>query len=165
MLKMLKEQQKKIELYLNGIHEKNILNLVEILKANNIITKDDLNQCILHYRKKCSNEIKSSFWNNLASILISLASFMIVGYDDNAKTIDYDKLAVVFGSAMGIIATFFIISYCLRVFISTILIPKDKYDELEENLTYIYINFNKYFSGHNIKKRKGFIQCIFDSFR
>lgn len=153
---------KKLKIYVNNVENKNILNLVKILKENNITTPDKLKQCILHYQKKCSNGIKNSFWNNLTSLIIALASFMVVGYDEKTGAIDYNKLELALESAIGIIIIMYIMLYCLKAFIDGVLVPKDRlYDELEENLTYIYMNFNEYFE--NIVITEKFSKKIFNN--
>jgi heme exporter protein D len=153
--KNVKGIRKKIKLYVEYIDDKNISNLVEILKENNITTMDGLDKCILHYQKKCSNKLKNSFCGNLTSLIIALASFMVVGYDEKTKTIDYDKLTLALQSAIGIIILAYALLYILKEIIDGFLGPKDKlYDELEDNLTYIYINFDKYFKGNICNRKK-----------
>lgn len=160
--KNVKGVKKRLKLYIDTIDNINIMNLVDILKSNNITTKDKLNQCILHYRKKCSNEIKNSFWGNVITLIITLASFMVVGYDEELRVIDYEKLSVALSSAIGIIIFMYIIIYDLKCFIDGILVPKDKlYDELEDNLTYVYMNFDKYFK--NIDKKESVFKRYFDN--
>lgn len=136
----------KLKKYIDGIDNENILNLIKILESNNITTKDELNQYILHYRSKIPNKIKDSFIGFLVTLIIALASLVIVGYDEETKLINFDKIGVAIESSIGIIIIVGIITYIFKMFIDGFLLPKDKlYDELEENLTYIYINFDKYF--------------------
>ena len=116
------------------------------MKNNNVTTKDELNQYILHYRGKVPNKIKNNFIGNLATLLIALASLIIVGYNEETKLINFDKISTAIGISIGIIIIVGIITCIFKMFIDGFLMPKDKlYDELEENLTYIYINFDKYF--------------------
>lgn len=137
---------KKLEKYVSSIDEKNILNLINILKNNNVTTKDELNQYILHYRGKAPNKIKNNFIGNLVTLLIALASLIIVGYNEETKLINFDKISTAIGISIGIIIIVGIITCIFKMFIDGFLMPKDKlYDELEENLTYIYINFDNYF--------------------
>ena len=120
--------------------------MVDILKSNNITKKDEINLCISHYRKKVPNRIKTGFIGNLTTLIIAVASFIIVGYNEDTKKLDFYKIEYAFSSSLGIVVVIGVAVLVLKMFKNGFFMPKDQlYEELEEKLTYIYINFGKYF--------------------
>ena len=85
----------KTVLYFSSLNKEFTNNLANILKEKNINKKSDIQLLINYYNKKSSITIQSSIWEKISAFAITIASFVVIGYNDNTKQIDYDKLAVV----------------------------------------------------------------------
>ena len=68
-----------------------------------------------------------------------------IAYDNETKTIDYQKISIILGSTIGYIIYLLIPIICFKLIINSLLLPKKKIQsQLSEDISYIYLNFNKY---------------------
>lgn len=135
----------KIEIYKTCKEQTRMENLLLLLKEHNFITKNNLKIAIDYYNRKRPITVESSILGWIVSASLTLASFVEIAYDKDTGTIDNDKIAVVFGSTLGIIITIIVSILVIKWMIDTVKSPKTKlYSSIEEDLTHIYLNFDKY---------------------
>ncbi len=136
---------KKLKEYVNLVEMNHLNSLIILLKKYNFKTKNDLKLAIEYYNSKRKIKIESSFISWITSVLISLASIITIAYDTTAQKIDYTKISVIFGNSIGFIIVALIPILILKYIINRITFSKEKlHSELSEDLSYIYINFDKY---------------------
>lgn len=146
-----KKFKEKLEIYFDSLNKQLINDIIAILNKENINAKNDILLVINYYNKKRPLIVKTSIWERIASIVITVASFVVVFVDDKNKTIDYDKLLIVLGSIFGIVAVVLIMYLFLKFFTSVRKSNESFYSELEEHLTHIYINYKDY--EYRLKKK------------
>ena len=129
--------------YLNKGDEEQIEGLVQILKQQNIINKNDLLLLIDHYNKNKPISMKTTIWNGITSIAITTASFMVIFVNDKNE-IDYSKLSALMIPLAIMILTIIGIYVIIKAFFFLKGTKESFYSRLEEQLTYIYINYNHY---------------------
>ena len=135
----------KLKKYANYNHQKSIDDLVESLANYNYKSKDDLKIAIDYFNCKCPVKIESSFIGWIVSAALTLSSFAELAYDANSKTIDYDKMFVILGSAIGFIICFLIISLFIKLIINSVILSKTKIQsQISADLSFIYLNFDEY---------------------
>ena len=136
---------KKLKEYVNLVERNHFNSLIILLKKYNFKTKNDLKLAIEYYNSKRKIKIESSFISWITSVLISLASIIIIAYDTATQKIDYTKISVIFGNSIGFIIVALIPILILKYIIDRITFSKEKlHSELSEDLSYIYINFDRY---------------------
>jgi len=135
----------RISLYFIENNNSNLNNLISILPKYNFRTKNDIKLAIDYYNGKHPLKIESSFLAWFISAILSLSSFIEIAYDKETNTLDYNKVSLLLSTATGYIITLTIPILVLKLLINSIFLSKSKiYSELSENLSYIYLNFNKY---------------------
>ena len=87
---------------------------------------------------------KKGVWEFFISIIVTLISIVVVFVDEETKTINYDKMAVVLGSVIGIIMVVIFIYFLVKEVITTQKSKESIYCELVDKLSVIYINYDKY---------------------
>lgn len=110
-------------------------NLIIILKENNVNSKDKIKVLLDYYIKKEPSNAKP----NLASVFVTIASIVVIAYNDVTGVIDLNKLYNIFSST--IVITLVLIS--IGFIIKSIFFPKESSSLLEE-LTYVYMNYEEY---------------------
>lgn len=131
--------------YVNLVEKNHINSLIILLKKYNFKTKNDLKLAIDYYNSKRKIKIESGFLGWITSVLISLASLITIAYDTATQKIDYTKISVIFGNSIGFIIVALIPILIFKYIIDIITSSKEKlHSELSEDLSYIYINFDKY---------------------
>lgn len=140
--------------YIKKEKEVAIDNLVEILNNENINTKREILLFIDYYNKKLPINIKKSIWESIASLAVTIVSIVVIFVDEENKTIDYDKIAIVMESFFGVILVVIFMYLVLKLFISVKKSKETFYSELVDKLTIIYINYDKYKS--KLKKKQKF---------
>jgi len=135
--------RKKIRLYLFTYHENSdIPYYVAVLKKYNVKTRKDIELLIMHYRRLQPQKVSSSFSAGGVALTISLAAFLLAGYDRSNDAF-FSSMFVMILISIG----FIIIGYASIFFIKTLFNVKDDlYRDLEEKLTIIYLNYSKLFS-------------------
>ena len=135
----------KIKEYANQIEAMRITQLTEILRKYNFKTKGDLKLAIEYYCNKQPKKIESSFLGWVASLSLTIASFIAISYNEIEKKIDYEKLKAIMGSTVGFIIIIVFSVWIIKQFINLIIFPKyELYTNLSEDLTYIYLNFKNF---------------------
>lgn len=143
------------DLYRSKAEEKRIGKFLMILRAYNINTKVKIKMLMDYYNSKKAIRIEYSFLGWVVSISLTLASFIEIAYDKEAKIIDYDKLAVIFGSTLGFIIIFIIFYLIFKKFVNELRLSKEKLNSyLLDDLTEIYINFDEYDYQLNKKEKQ-----------
>ena len=120
--KVPKELKGKLILYVNDKHQEDISNLVKVLLKYNYKTKGDLKIAIDYFNNRRPIKVESSIFGWIISLTLTLSSFAELAYNDVTKTIDYDKLSAIVGSALGSIAPFLIIAAAIK-FVMRALFP------------------------------------------
>lgn len=135
----------KISLYVNYNEEMHINSLINILSKYNYRTKNDLKLAIDYYNSKQPIEVESSFLAWIVSTALTISSFIEIAYDSETKTLDYQKISIILGSTIGYMICIFIPVFFLKIIINSVILPKKKIQsQLSGDLSYIYLNFNKY---------------------
>ena len=142
--KVPKELKGKLILYVNDKHQEDISNLVKVLLKYNYKTKGDLKIAIDYFNNRRPIKVESSIFGWIISLTLTLSSFAELAYNDVTKTIDYDKLSAIVGSALGSIAPFLIIAAAIKFVMRALLTNKDLRSQLNDDLMTIYLNFDKY---------------------
>lgn len=135
----------KFNVYIKETENQNINNLVLLLKQYNFKTKNDLKMAIDYYNSEKPIKVESDYLGWIVSIVLTLSSFIEIAYNPDTQTIDMTKISVILGSTIGIIIGFLIPIIIFKLFINSVIIPKKRLQShLSEDLTYIYLNFDKY---------------------
>lgn len=135
----------KFKVYLKEIENQDIDNLISLLKRYNFKTKNDLKMAIDYYNSEKPIKVESNYLGWIVSIALTLSSFIEIAYNTETQAIDITKISVILGSTAGIIIGFLIPIIIIKLIINGVVIPKKKLQSnLSENLTYIYLNFDKY---------------------
>lgn len=135
----------KIDVYKKYKEQTRMDKLLLLLKKYNFTTKNNLKIVIDYYNRKRPIVVESSILGWIVSISLTLASFVEIAYDKETGTIDSDKVAVIFGSTLGIITTLVFSIIVIKWAIDKIRSSKTKlYSSIEEDLTHIYLNFDNY---------------------
>lgn len=135
----------KFKVYLKEIEDQNINNLILLLKQYNFKTKNDLKMAIDYYNSEKPIKVESDYLGWIVSIALTLSSFIEIAYNPETQTIDMTKISVILGSTIGIIIGFLIPIIIFKLFINSVIIPQKRLQSnLSEDLTYIYLNFDKY---------------------
>ena len=140
-----KKFSEKLELYRNFKREERKTKLLSILRKYKFNTKDNLKIAIDYYSRKKPIPIESSILAWIVSTAITLASLVEIAYDKEKEIIDYTKISVIFSSTLGMVIGILIPILFIKFIFNRLRIPKTKlYSNIEEDLTIIYLNFNKY---------------------
>lgn len=134
-----------IILYADECRKQQLNNLIASLKIYNFRTKNDLKLAIDYFNSQKPIKVASSIPGWIVSTSLTLASFVEIAYDKDTKSIDYTKISAILTPTLGIIL------FCIIIFLFIKLTFKFSYfsqesiqSSLADDLTYIYINFNKY---------------------
>ncbi len=134
-----------INLYIKYNENEHINNLITILSKYNYRTKNDLKLAIDYYNGKQPIKVESSFLAWIVSTALTISSFIEIAYDSETKTLDYQKISIILGSTIGYMICIFIPILFFKLLINSIILSKKKIQsQLSEDLSYIYLNFNKY---------------------
>ncbi len=143
---------KRFKIYMDCLCENRIDNVLSILSNYNFRTKNDLKLGIDYYNKEQPTKIESSFLGWVVSLALTLASFIEIAYDDSTQTLNFNKLTTILDSVSIYVALIVIPIIVLKFLMNTIFIPKKEiYSQLSDDMSYIYINFNKY--KHKLSKK------------
>lgn len=131
--------------YIKEIESQNVNNLILLLKQYNFRTKNDLKLAIDYYNSEKPLKVESDYLGWIVSIALTLSSFIEIAYNNETQTIDMTKISIILGSTAGIIIGFIIPIIIIKLVINRIIIPKKRIQSnLSEDLSYIYLNFDKY---------------------
>lgn len=135
----------KLNAYIKEAEKENINNLVLLLKQYNFRTKIDLKLAIDYYNSEKPLKVESDYLGWIVSIALTLSSFIEIAYNTETQTVNMTKISVILGSTAGIIIGFIIPIIIIKLVINGIIIPKKRLQSnLSEDLSYIYLNFDKY---------------------
>lgn len=134
-----------VKSFINNIENEKNQNFLLLLKENKFNSKTNLKVVIDYYNRKKPILLETSFFGWIITFSLTLASFVEIAYDDKKGLIDYEKLNVIFSSTVFIIILFIISMFFIKFLFSNFKISKNKiYSNIEENLTKVYLNFDKY---------------------
>lgn len=135
----------KLNAYSNEIKKQNFNRIILLLKQYNFKTKNDLKLAIDYFNSEKSIKVESDYLGLVISISLTLSSFIEIAYNTETQTIDTTKISVILGSTIGILIEFLITIIILNLVINVLFISKKTIrSNLSDDLSYIYLNFNKY---------------------
>lgn len=136
---------KKLKIYSNEVKKQNFNNIILLLKQYNFKTKNDLKLAIDYYNSEKPIKVESDYLGWIVSISLTLSSLIEIAYNSETQTIDTTKISVILGSTLGIIIGFLIPIIIFKIIINKLFISKKTIrSNLSDDLSYIYLNFNKY---------------------
>ncbi len=135
----------KLKIYSNEVKKQNFNKIIQLLKQYNFKTKNDLKLAIDYFNSEKPIKIESDYLGWIVSISLTLSSFIEIAYNNETQTIDTTKISVILGSTLGIMIGFLISIITLKLIINNLFISKKTIrSNLSDDLSYIYLNFNKY---------------------
>ena len=140
----------KIKNYLLKISLEKTDYLVMLLKSYNITNKEDIKLFIEYYSNKHPITIKTSVWDFITSISITIASLVIVFVNVGTGKINIEALKVGLINlaviVLIIVTVISLITFLLNFVINTFKEPEiNLYTDITDELTYIYLRYDKYF--------------------
>lgn len=135
----------KLKIYSSEVEKQNINNIILLLKQYNFKTKNDLKLAIDYYNSEKPIKVESNYLGWIVSISLTLSSFIEIAYNTETQAIDTTKISVILGSALGIIIGFLIPIIIFKIIINKSFTSKKTIrSNLSDDLSYIYLNFDKY---------------------
>lgn len=135
----------KLKIYSSEVEKQNFNNIILLLKQYNFKTKNDLKLAIDYYNSEKPIKVESDYLGWIVSISLTLSSFIEIAYNTETKVIDTTKISVILGSALGIIIGFLIPIIIFKIIINKSFTSKKTVrSNLSDDLSYIYLNFDKY---------------------
>lgn len=135
----------KLKIYSSEVEKQNINNIILLLKQYNLKTKNDLKLAIDYYNSEKPIKVESDYLGWIVSISLTLSSFIEIAYNTETQAIDTTKISVILGSALGIIIGFLIPIIIFKIIINKSFTSKKTIrSNLSDDLSYIYLNFDKY---------------------
>ena len=135
----------KLKIYSSEVEKQNINNIILLLKQYNFKTKNDLKLAIDYYNSEKPIKVESDYLGWIVSISLTLSSFIEIAYNTETQAIDTTKISVILGSALGIIIGFLIPIIIFKIIINKSFSSKKTIrSNLSDDLSYIYLNFDKY---------------------
>lgn len=135
----------KLKIYSNEVEKQNFNNIILLLKQYNFKTKNDLKLAIDYYNSEKPIKVESDYLGWIVSIALTLSSFIEIAYNNETQTIDTTKISVILSSTLGILLGFLVPIIIFKIIINKLFISKKTIrSNLSDDLSYIYLNFNKY---------------------
>lgn len=135
----------KLKIYSSEVEKQNFNNIILLLKQYNFKTKNDLKLAIDYYNSEKPIKVESDYLGWIVSISLTLSSFIEIAYNTETHAIDTTKISVILGSALGIIIGFLIPIIIFKIIINKSFTSKKTIrSNLSDDLSYIYLNFDKY---------------------
>lgn len=135
----------KLKIYSSEVEKQNFNNIILLLKQYNFKTKNDLKLAINYYNSEKPIKVESDYLGWIVSISLTLSSFIEIAYNTETQAIDTTKISVILGSALGIIIGFLIPIIIFKIIINKSFTSKKTIrSNLSDDLSYIYLNFDKY---------------------
>lgn len=135
----------KLKIYSSEVEKQNFNNIILLLKQYNFKTKNDLKLAIDYYNSEKPIKVESDYLGWIVSISLTLSSFIEIAYNTETRAIDTTKISVILGSALGIIIGFLIPIIIFKIIINKSFTSKKTIrSNLSDDLSYIYLNFDKY---------------------
>lgn len=131
----------KLRTYSQADSKMRVENLVTDLAKHGIKTRDDLEVAINYYQSRLPGITKPNFLEWFLTTVITLASIILVTYNDEAGSINLHA----FETAL-VVAGFFLTPFVIAKIISTIIsVNHNKLETvLVEDLAYIFVHYNLY---------------------
>ena len=135
----------KLKIYSSEVEKQNFNNIILLLKQYNFKTKNDLKLAIDYYNSEKPIKVESDYLGWIVSISLTLSSFIEIAYNTETQAIDTTKISVILGSTLGIIIGFLIPIIIFKIIINKPFTSKKTIrSNLSDDLSYIYLNFDKY---------------------
>lgn len=135
----------KLKIYSNEVEKQNFNKIILLLKQYNFKTKNDLKLAIDYYNSEKPIKVESDYLGWIVSIALTLSSFIEIAYNNKTQTIDTTKISVILSSTLGILLGFLVPIIIFKIIINKLFISKKTIrSNLSDDLSYIYLNFNKY---------------------
>lgn len=116
--------------------------LVEWLKHNNITKAKDINLLREHFSKKIPIEIKQTKAEKFKDLFIITIGILEIGTITSNNTINFEIISSLVINAIAIVILYEVFLLFWSFFKPSLI--DNIYSKLEEDLLYIYINYNKY---------------------
>ncbi len=140
----------KIKAYLVGIEEStDVMPMIEVLRKNNVCTKQDLNFVRQYFLRKSFTYIKSDTLVEGITLAIAVAALLISGYDFTQEIFHGELFEIIF-IAIGFVIIFLFFREMFRLLFKVNL--EELNCEIEKRLTYIYLHFDIFFGIKSTKK-------------
>lgn len=135
----------KLKIYNNEIEKQDFDKIILLLKQYNFRTKNDLKLAIDYYNSEKPIKVESDYLGWIVSIVLTLSSFIEIAYNAENQTIDTTKVSVILSSTLGILLGLLVPIIIFKIIINNTFISKKTIrSNLSDDLSYIYLNFNKY---------------------
>lgn len=135
----------KLKIYSSEAEKQNFNNIILLLKQYNYKIKNDLKLAIDYYNSEKPIKVESDYLGWIVSISLALSSFIEIAYNTETQAIDTTKISVILGSTLGIIIGFLIPIIIFKIIINKSFASKKTIrSNLSDDLSYIYLNFDKY---------------------
>lgn len=119
--------------------------LVKTLKENNINSKDKIKILINYYNRKEPVNIKTSVAQLITNFFITIASIVVIAYNDVTGIIETNRFINVISFTIFIVVITGVLTLAIKLIFRSIFFPKEYFNSsLLEELTYIYINYEEY---------------------
>lgn len=137
--------KKSLKKYIQNLNATITRNLINTLKENNINSKDKIKILIDYYNRKEPINTKSNFTSVIADFFITIASIVVIAYNDVTGIIETNKFINIISFTFLIAAITIILTLAIKLIFRSIFFPKEYFNSsLLEELTYIYMNYEEY---------------------
>ena len=135
----------KLKIYNNEIEKQGFDKIILLLKQYNFRTKNDLKLAIDYYNSEKTIKVESDYLGWIVSISLTLSSFIEIAYNTETQAIDTTKVSVILSSTLGILLGLLVPIIIFKIIINNTFISKKTIrSNLSDDLSYIYLNFDKY---------------------
>lgn len=98
-----------------------------------------------YYNSEKPIKVESDYLEWIVSIALTLSSFIEIAYNNETQTIDTTKISFILSSILGILLGFLVPIIMIKIIMNKQFISKKTIrSNLSDDLSYIYLNFNKY---------------------
>lgn len=137
--------KKLLKKYIQNLNATITRNLINTLKENNINSKDKIKILIDYYNRKEPINTKSNFTSVIADFFITIASIVVIAYNDVTGIIETNKFINIISFTFLIAAITIILTLTIKLIFRSIFFSKEYHNSsLLEELTYIYMNYEEY---------------------
>ncbi len=136
---------KLLKVSVQNLNSKITDSLIATLKKNNINSKDKIRVLIDYYIKKEPASAKASFTSIIADLFVTIASIVVIAYNGVTNRLNTDIIVNVLYYSFIITMMMALFTFTVKYIFRGIFPEKEYYNStLLDELTYIYMNFEKY---------------------
>lgn len=135
----------RIKAYNNKIEKLKFDSIIKLLKQYNIKTKSDLKFAIDYFISEKPIKTVPNLLELIITIFFSLAAFIGVAYNTETKSLNIEMINKTIDSTLAVLLCTLVPILIVKFIIDIFKNPKDKrYTNLINDLSYIYVNFDKF---------------------